>query len=465
MDYRSAPLGVLPRQLPRWLLLAIAVVMIGIMALSGMPARSRPASTAPAAAATAIDPNQQRIEDYQRRIQEQTQRLAAEQAALQAAKEATSAQPEPPAAHARLTSTASSGTTASSVVDRPRIADRAESERTGRGDRSLFADSVAFRREPNRAPPSPSVAPVTTARAFPPDCSQTSAMPGAVAPVAPNPIARAETPVRPVAASPATSTVGVPPGVAPTAAGVSPATAPAGVTEPPSPVPTAAVSPATVRAPFASRTAPPSSTAEKTYRIPEGTILETVLTNRLDGTYAGPVNCLLTTAVYAPDHQHLLIPAGARVLGDARPVTTFGQVRLAVVFHRVLLPNGERLDLEAFHGLNQIGETGLRDQVDRHYAQIFGASLAVGAIAGLAQAQTSVGLDATAFDVYRQGAAANLAQSSARILDRFLNLLPTVTIREGHRIKVYLSNDLEVPAYRDRDAQPILSSRPTGGRS
>jgi type IV secretory pathway VirB10-like protein len=153
--------------------------------------------------------------------------------------------------------------------------------------------------------------------------------------------------------------------------------------------------------------------------------------------------------VYASDYQHVLIPAGSRALGEARPVNAFGQSRLAVVFHRFLLPNGTRVDLEAFHGLNQVGETGLRDLVDRHYAQIFGASLAVGAIAGFAQAQTSVGLDATALDAYRQSAASSLAQSSARILDRFLNLLPTVTIREGHRIKVYLSNDLELPAYLD----------------
>jgi type IV secretion system protein VirB10 len=117
----------------------------------------------------------------------------------------------------------------------------------------------------------------------------------------------------------------------------------------------------------------------------------------------------------------------------------------------VILPNGTHVDLNGFHGLNQAGDLGLRDEVDRHYAQIFGVSLAIGAIAGFAQAQSGAGLfstDATAFDAYRQGAAANLSQSSARILDRFLNLLPTVTIREGHRIKVYLSNDLELPAYR-----------------
>jgi type IV secretion system protein VirB10 len=195
---------------------------------------------------------------------------------------------------------------------------------------------------------------------------------------------------------------------------------------------------------------------EPRYRLHEGTFIDTVLTNRLDGTYTGPVNCLVSTPVYASDYQRLVIPAGARVLGEARAVNTFGQSRLAVTFHRILLPNGARIDLNQFHGLNQVGDLGLRDQVNRHYAQIFGASLALGAIAGLAQGRTSVGIGASGVEVYRQGIAASVSESSARVLDRFLNLLPTVTIREGHRIKVYMSSDLEIPAYRETIA--------TGGR-
>jgi type IV secretion system protein VirB10 len=128
----------------------------------------------------------------------------------------------------------------------------------------------------------------------------------------------------------------------------------------------------------------------------EGTVIETVLTNRLTGTFTGPVNCLVSVPVYAADAQHLVIPAGARVFGEARAVDTFGQTRLAVVFHRVLLPDGTRIDLNGFHGLNQAGDVGLQDEVNHHYAQIFGVSLAIGAIAGLAQAQSAVGLDATA---------------------------------------------------------------------
>jgi type IV secretion system protein VirB10 len=202
------------------------------------------------------------------------------------------------------------------------------------------------------------------------------------------------------------------------------------------------------------RTAPAPDLArslgnERRYRLYEGTVIDTVLTNRLDGTFSGPVNCLVSVPVYAADHQHLVIPAGSRVLGEAHAVNAFGQSRLAVAFHRVLLPDGTSINLNGFHGLNQVGDLGLQDQVDRHYGQIFGTSLAIGALAGFAQAQTSVGLEATGFDAYRQGTAANVSQSSLRILDRFLNLLPTVTIREGHRIKVYLANDLELPAYRD----------------
>ncbi len=185
----------------------------------------------------------------------------------------------------------------------------------------------------------------------------------------------------------------------------------------------------------------------KAHRLFEGTALETVLTNRLDGDFSGPVNCMVTTGVYSHDGQHLLIPQGSRVLGEVRKLETFGQQRLAVFFHRLIMPDGYSVSLDKFQGLNQIGETGLRDQVNHHYLQVFGVSLAIGAIAGLAQANTRAGFDVTAADAYRQGVATSLSQSSLNILDRYLNVLPTFTIREGHRVKVYLSNDLLLPAY------------------
>jgi len=70
--------------------------------------------------------------------------------------------------------------------------------------------------------------------------------------------------------------------------------------------------------------------------------------------------------------------------------------------------------------------------------------------AGLSQANTRYGLDQTAGDVYQQGVTTSLSQSAMRILDRYLNVLPTFTVREGHRIKVYLSQDLKLPAYEEQ---------------
>jgi type IV secretion system protein VirB10 len=192
----------------------------------------------------------------------------------------------------------------------------------------------------------------------------------------------------------------------------------------------------------------------KDYVVFEGTVLETALVTRLNGDFSGQVVCMLTNNIYSHDGQRLLIPAGTKAMGETKRVEGFGQTRLAVVFHRLVMPDGYSVDLNQFHGLNQIGETGLKDRVNHHYLQIFGASIAVGAIGGLAEAgsnTSNVGLPQTQSDAYRQGVAASTAQSSTHILDKFLNLLPTVTIREGHRVKVYLTQDLLVPDYAQHE--------------
>jgi type IV secretion system protein VirB10 len=185
-----------------------------------------------------------------------------------------------------------------------------------------------------------------------------------------------------------------------------------------------------------------------TTKLLEGTVIETVLLNRLDGTFAGPVTCLVTAPVYSHDRQSVVIPAGARVLGASSPVQTWGDSRLAVSFHRLVMPDGRTHSLDRFKGLNQIGDTGLKDSVNRHYWQVFGASLAIGALSGLAQYGSRASFDSYSFgDSYRQAAGSSLAASTGRVLDRYLNVLPTITIREGYRIKVYLTNDLELPIH------------------
>lgn len=184
------------------------------------------------------------------------------------------------------------------------------------------------------------------------------------------------------------------------------------------------------------------------YVVFEGTTIDTVLANRLDGEFAGPVKVMVTNPVYSRDRQRILIPEGTFVLGDVQKVASFGQKRLAVTFHRLLMPDGYSVDLDQFHGLNQVGDTGLKDKVNNHYLQIFGTSIALGLIAGAAESTNSNGgYGQSGSEAYRSGIASSLSQSSANVLDRFINIPPTITIREGHRIKIYITQDMLLPAY------------------
>ena len=187
------------------------------------------------------------------------------------------------------------------------------------------------------------------------------------------------------------------------------------------------------------------------YVIYEGLTLDTVLMNRLDGDAAGPVKVLVSNPVYSHDNQHVLIPEGTIVLGEARKVggSGFGQQRrTAVAFHRMIMPDGYSVDLDQFHGLDQIGEEGLKDKVNNHYLQIFGTSIALGVISGAAQiTQGGTGYNSNGSQAFVNGAATGISAQATTVLDRFIQIPPTITIREGHRIKVYFTQDLLLPAY------------------
>jgi type IV secretion system protein VirB10 len=188
----------------------------------------------------------------------------------------------------------------------------------------------------------------------------------------------------------------------------------------------------------------------------EGTTIDTALVNRLDGEFSGPVKVMVTNPVYSQDRQHVLVPEGTFILGEAQKVSGFGQKRLAVAFHRMLMPDGYSVDLDQFHGLDQVGETGLKDKVNNHYMQIFGASIALGIISGAAEATTNSGYRESGSDMYRQGLASSLASSGTTVLDKFINIQPTITIREGHRIKVYISQDMLLPAYENHSMPGVM---------
>lgn len=185
------------------------------------------------------------------------------------------------------------------------------------------------------------------------------------------------------------------------------------------------------------------------FRLFEGTIIETVLTNRLNGSFTGPLEVQVTSPVWSHDNQHILIPQGTRAIGEAQRTATQGQQRIAVVFHRLIMPDGWSENLDKFLGLNAIGETGLKDKTDNHLLQVFGVSVALGLVQGFSQFGTGSALTANGTEQYRQGVASSIGQSSSQVLSSKLNILPTITIREGHRVRIFLRQDIDLPAYEN----------------
>ena len=183
-------------------------------------------------------------------------------------------------------------------------------------------------------------------------------------------------------------------------------------------------------------------------RIYEGSFLEAALVTQLSGDFPGPVLAVVSVPFYSADRQRILVPRGARVVGTAQAVANQDQSRLAVSFHRLILPDGRWVSLE-FDGLNQLGEGALKDRVNRHYFSMFAAVGAVGVLSGLTAAGGNPYEGGVAG--FEAGAGQGLGQAATRILDRFLNRLPTLTIRAGHRLRVWFTSDVLVPRPQQGD--------------
>lgn len=391
VDRRPLPRGVLPKGIQTWLMVGIAGVIVIIILFAGQP---QPAARTASAGATPTATSPDRVRDYQERLNAINAQLA------------MSPLPERPRA------TAPEVTPAFRDEAPERLASRVDpvaAERQRRDYDSLFASNVVVSR---RAPLQRSEARASASRTndqFDPSVGEPASL-DAIADAVVRATGRAgrtadEPKVRSIAADP-----------------IRTAAAP---TE-------------------------PRRLSGPRYRIAEGTIIDAVLTNRLDGGSSSPVNCMVTNALYSEDGTRVLVPAGARILGETRAVEGWGETRLAVSFHRIVMPDGTSASLDHFRALNQLGDNGLRDQVDRHYWSTFGGAAAVGLVGGLSQLLGNVALGSGNGDrtvIVAGGSADAASQAAAQTLSQFLNRMPTITIREGHRVKVYVTRDFDLPEW------------------
>jgi len=185
------------------------------------------------------------------------------------------------------------------------------------------------------------------------------------------------------------------------------------------------------------------------YVLQAGAVIPAALITGLRSDVPGQITAQVTENVYdSPTGRILLIPQGARLVGQYDAQIAFGQSRALLVWNRLIMPNGRSIVLERQPGADPAGYAGLEDQVDNHWGTLFEAAilstlLSVGSDAGMGDNDDSIA------QAIQQGASQNFSQVGEQVVGRSLNVQPTITIRPGFPVRVMVTQDLVLEPYPD----------------
>ena len=177
-----------------------------------------------------------------------------------------------------------------------------------------------------------------------------------------------------------------------------------------------------------------------------GANLKTQITSDLPGTVVAEVREDVYDSVTG---RHLLIPAGSLLYGFYNSAVVWGERRVLLAFTRLSFPDGTHVDIGTQLATDGLGAAGLGDRVNNHWGRIIGTAgvlAVIGAATSSAFDDRRSALEARDFgDTAGRGAAAQLNQSASQLLQRNLNIAPTLRVRTGFSFRVVLSNDLAFP--------------------
>lgn len=183
------------------------------------------------------------------------------------------------------------------------------------------------------------------------------------------------------------------------------------------------------------------------FEIKAGTLISAVLVTAINSDLPGDVIAQVTEHVYdSITGSFLLIPQGSKLYGRYDSVVSYRQERVLVAWRRLVLPNGKSINLEGMIAADPRGSSGLEDQVDHHFMQLAGAVLL----------STAISLSGNLGDNdggYRDDVGNTVAQEASRVGQRIvaknLNVQPTLKIRGGAEVRVFVNKDMILEPYEE----------------
>ena len=183
------------------------------------------------------------------------------------------------------------------------------------------------------------------------------------------------------------------------------------------------------------------------YVLQAGSVIPAALITGLESDLPGQITAQVTEKVYdSPTGKYLLIPQGARLLGQYDSSVSFGQSRMLMVWTRLIMPDGQSIVLERQEGADPQGYSGLQDGVDYHWwgiakAAVLSTVLGIGSELGANNNDNDIVL------ALREGTANTFNQAGQQIVERQLNIQPTLTDRNGLPVDVVVDRDLVLAPY------------------
>lgn len=186
------------------------------------------------------------------------------------------------------------------------------------------------------------------------------------------------------------------------------------------------------------------------FELRAGSVIPGVMISGISSELPGQIVGQVSQNVYdTPTGKHLLIPQGTKLIGVYSSDVSFGQNSVLVAWQRLVFPDGKALDIGSMPGADSAGYSGYRDQVDHHYARIYGSALLMsGIVAGITYSQNinqpnQYGFaQPTAGSVLSQALGQQLGEVTSQLVSKNLNVAPTINIRPGYSFNIIVVKDL-----------------------
>ncbi len=176
--------------------------------------------------------------------------------------------------------------------------------------------------------------------------------------------------------------------------------------------------------------------------VMQGTVIEATLTTGITSQLSGTITSTVAYDIWSFDMSRVLIPRGSQMFGRYSNEVDVGQKRVLVAWDRVVTPNGQVVDLEAY-GSDRLGRSGLTGKVNSRFLQRFGSAALISVFsAAPAAAAGSVKNEEAA--ILAEAVSTDASDNASAVIDEYLSLAPIITVEHGSVIMVMVTNDMEL---------------------